>query len=108
VTNGMVPGGLTGVRSKSKAESIKIYQGRTHYNEWVFIFVGQQPGMMPGRGGPGGPQRGQPGQNPPGFPIPPGGGRGNFPANPRGGPNPTPQMPPPIKRGGGRVPGGGL
>jgi type II secretory pathway pseudopilin PulG len=98
LTNGTVPGGLTGVRSKSKDESIKIYQGRTHYNEWVFMFVGQQPGMpggMPGRGGtPGGPQRGQPGergQNPNGFPqFPPGGNfppRGNFPRN---GPNGTP------------------
>jgi hypothetical protein len=73
----MVPGGLTGVRSKSKAESIKIYQGRTHYNEWVFIFVGQQPGMMPGRGGPGGPQRGQPGQR--GQPV-----QGTPIPNPRG------------------------
>jgi hypothetical protein len=114
VTNGMVPGGLTGVRSKSTAETIKIYQGRTHYNEWVFMFVGQQPGMgLPGRGGTTGvpPRGGQPGQNGPvGFPMPPGGGRGRG-----GGPNgtgredgpgrpiePPPGFPPnPGRRGGG-------
>jgi hypothetical protein len=111
VTNGMVPGGLTGVRSKSTAESIKIYMGRTHYNEWVFMFVGQQPGMgLPGRGTIGNPQRGQPGQNPPvGFPMPPGGGRGNRVGGPngpgRGGSvpfEPPPGFPPnPGRRGGG-------
>ena len=85
VTGGTVPGGLSGVRSKSKDESIKIYQGRTHYNEWTFIFVGQAPGMgQPGRGTPGGgpgrgPQRGQPGQGTP-ITFPPGRGPG------RGGP----------------------
>ena len=110
VTNGMVPGGLTGVRSKSTAESIKIYMGRTHYNEWVFMFVGQQPGMgLPGRGTTGNPQRGQPGQNPPvGFPMPPGGGRGRGgePMGPgreggRGPIEPPPGFPPPGRRGGG-------
>lgn len=61
-TGGIIPGGLSGVRSKSKDESIKIYQGRTHYNEWVFMFVGQTPGFGgPGRGTPG--PIGGPGQN---------------------------------------------
>jgi type II secretory pathway pseudopilin PulG len=61
VSGGSVPGGLSGVRSKSKDESIKIYQGRTHYNEWTFIFVGSTPGIggAGGRGGPVGPN-GQP------------------------------------------------
>lgn len=58
-------GGLIGVRSKSKDESIMLYQGRSHYNEWTFLYVQQQPGRggpggmgapgFPGRGGPGGP-----------------------------------------------------
>ena len=85
-TGGTVPGGLSGVRSKSKDESIKVYQGRTHYNEWTFIYVSQAPGMMggPGRGRGGIPQRGEPGTNPFGGPgMPP---RGGFPPR-RGGPN---------------------
>src|SRR5262245_32125427 len=32
-------GGVMGVMSKSKDTSIKIYNGRTHYNEWAFIYV---------------------------------------------------------------------
>lgn len=112
VAAGIVPGGLIGVRSKSKDESIKIYQGRTHYNEWTFTFVNQQPGIGgPGRGvlggGPGGvpQQRGQPGQ----FPANPFGGPANGPGNRGGrgtfGPNNPPQFPPnfpgtPGRRGG--------
>jgi type II secretory pathway pseudopilin PulG len=58
-----VPGGMMGVVSKSKDESIRLYQGRNHYNEWTFLFVSQQPGGPGGRGQPGGPGgRGQPGQ----------------------------------------------
>ena len=69
-SGGVVPGGLSGVRSKSKDESIKIYQGRTHYNEWTFIYVSQNPGLgVPGRGRGVGPN-GQP------LPLPPGRGRG--------------------------------
>jgi type II secretory pathway pseudopilin PulG len=45
-----VPGGLLGVVSKSKDESIRLYQGRNHYNEWTFIFVNQQPGGPGGQG----------------------------------------------------------
>ena len=46
---GTVPGGMMGVRSKSKDESIRLYLGRNHYNEWTFIYVvSQQPGG-PGR-----------------------------------------------------------
>ena len=104
VSGGNVPGGLTGVRSKSKDESIKVYQGRTHYNEWTFIFVGQQPGLGgPGRGqrgGPNGPQRGQPGQPGQGTPFGVPGGTG-----PGRGGNPVqfpPGLPPaPGRRGGG-------
>jgi len=61
---GTVVGGIMGVRSKSKDESIRLYQGRNHYNEWMFVMAQQAPGGGgPQRGQPGGgPQRGQPGQ----------------------------------------------
>jgi type II secretory pathway pseudopilin PulG len=102
---GTVPGaGIQGVVSKSTAESMRLYNGRSHYNEWVFVGTsattaagagagvgGQGPGVpggpagIPGRGGqpqPGGrgvPQTGpggRTGQPPPGG-VPPG-GRGGF------------------------------
>ena len=50
-----------GVASKSKDSSIRIYNGRTHYNEWQFVYVAQT--TAPGQTGPGGqPQRGGRGQ----------------------------------------------
>ena len=56
-------GGVIGVTSKSKEESIKIYNGRSRYNEWAFVYIqtAQQPGQpgTPGRGTPG--PQGQPG-----------------------------------------------
>ena len=75
-------GGIIGVQSKSKAQSIRVYNGRTHYNEWVFVFQPQTqaPGAgAPGVGAPG--QRGQPGQpgqrgRPGQPPVGPGGQRG--------------------------------
>lgn len=47
-------GGIIGVMSKSTAQSIRTYNGRTHYNEWQFVPVQQtqQPNQ------PGGGQRG--------------------------------------------------
>jgi len=61
-------GGLVGVTSKSKATSIRLYNGRSKYNEWIFVYVraAQQPGAtggaVPGLGGrPGGPGQGGPG-----------------------------------------------
>lgn len=89
-------GGIVGVASKSKDASLRVYNGRTHYNEWQFIYVPQTTPTAPGAapGGPGGqPQRG--GQSPSGI----GGvggqgrgqGRGQGPAQgrgqPPGGPN---------------------
>lgn len=83
-------GALMGVRSKSTATSILIYNGATHYNEWPFISTGPAP-QNGAPGGPGGPGRpGGPGaQNPrgglgpqpgpgrgPGVPTGPGRGRG--------------------------------
>lgn len=59
-------GGIIGVTSKSTEASLRVYNGRTRYNEWAFIYVQttQQPGgpggvpgqgVRPGQGGPGGP-----------------------------------------------------
>ena len=106
-TGGATVGGISGVTSKSKETSIRLYKGRNHYNEWMFIFTppapvagAAQPGTgAPGvggrgrAGGPGGP--GAPGG--PGVPGGPGrpggpgpGGRGpNFPTGP-GNPPPGP------------------
>ena len=70
-------GGIVGVTSKSKESSILIYKGRSHYNEWNFIYANASsaPGgagnpMPGGRGGspfPGG--RGLPGRGPGGRGI---------------------------------------
>ena len=85
-------GGVIVVASKSKAESIRIYQGRTHYNEWAFVFVNAGPG----RGGvPGQAQPGLPGQ---GQPFPGRGGRGVGPGG--ASPNPFPSGPGRGGRGG--------
>jgi len=95
-------GGITGVASKSKDKSIRIYNGRTHYNEWAFVYI--PPVQAPGAGGapgsavPG--QRGQPQRGQPGQPTgaPPVGGQG--PIDGRGRGRGGPQGP------GGRGPGG--
>jgi type II secretory pathway pseudopilin PulG len=84
--------GISGVSSKSKAESIRLFNGRNHYNEWAFVYVpqvqapgagapgtttpGQIPGQRGGRGQRGGPQG--PGQSGPGVFDPSGRGRGGF------------------------------
>jgi hypothetical protein len=104
-------GGILGVASKSKETSILIYKGRSHYNEWTFVFAnasstpGGVGGQMPGgRGGspvPGG--RGLPGgRGPGGRGVQPGGERGFGPGG-RGiggqGPVVNPGMVPPGGRG---------
>jgi hypothetical protein len=104
---------VIGVASKSKAESIRTYQGRTHYNEWAFVFVNNAPG---GRGG-------VPGQGMPGMPGGvggqqfPGGQRGSgsfpggqqFPGGQRGSGPPRPPRPAPGTipsiQGGSTMPG---
>ncbi|MQA31627.1 MAG: hypothetical protein GEU82_17630 [Luteitalea sp.] len=90
-------GGIIGVASKSKDTSIRLYNGRSRYNEWQFVYVQQvqQPGAVtPGPGGqpqrgrgpqPPGPQRGGPPTGRPGLPGP--GGRSGMP------PAPTPPGP---------------
>ena len=87
-------GGIVGVTSKSKDTSIRVYNGRSKYNEWAFVHIQttQQPGQ-PGSGGmpgsKGGPnqQKGQqplkPGDSPwpAGMPPAPGGGPTRPPVN---------------------------
>ena len=79
-TGASAAGGIIGVTSKSKDTSLKVFNGRTKYNEWAFVHVqtSQQPGQ-PGGGGPpgvpGGPNQRpaggqQPGSSP--FGMPPG------------------------------------
>jgi type II secretory pathway pseudopilin PulG len=98
VTQGGAPaGGIVGVTSKSKDLSIRLYKGRSHYNEWAFVYTappaagGTAPGG-PNSGGRGTGQRGTPpGNNPPipGTGPGPGGlpGRGGRGTPPPGGPN---------------------
>ncbi len=84
-------GGIIGVVSKSKDTSIRLYEGRSHYNEWIFQAVQrtQTPGGATGAGTPG--RGGGPGEPTPGGR----GGRGQPPGGGRGGPG----MPPPGGRG---------
>lgn len=83
-TGATAAGGIIGVTSKSKEQSIRLYNGRDRYNEWAFVYVqtAQRPGQpgppnQPGAPGfPGAPgqrpgQPGQPGQPGP-FGMPPG------------------------------------
>jgi hypothetical protein len=88
--------GIQGVVSKSTDKSIKVYNGRTKYNEWTFVHVAstQQPGAAPG----GGQQRPGDSQDPrnpfknlsPGARPPV-----NNPQSPRFGPMGPPGQPPP-------------
>jgi type II secretory pathway pseudopilin PulG len=59
-------GGVVGVRSKSTEASIRVYNGATHYNEWLFMFLARAtgPGQRGGQGGPGGGGRGGQGMGP--------------------------------------------
>ena len=88
-------GGIIGVVSKSKDTSFRVYNGRNHYNEWVFVATQQtlRAGGPGGAAGPGGRGAAQPGVNGTqgrgGFPQTPGRG-----FNPQGGGFPTqPQVP---------------
>jgi type II secretory pathway pseudopilin PulG len=80
-------GGIVGVASKSTALSIRLYNGRNHYNEWQFVYSaptvapgGGRGGARPGQGGAGvgsgsGPGRGGMGPGGPGSIFAPGRGR---------------------------------
>ena len=88
-TTGGGGAGIIGVMSKSKDKSIRLYNGRSHYNEWVFVYTAQNQtpgaGGAPGAGVPG--QRGQPGQRGgPGTFGPGSTGPGRGPTPGRGGP----------------------
>ena len=99
-------GGITGVVSKSKDRSIRLYNERSTYDQWLFmhVAVSQAPGIPTGSGQPGGPG-GLPG-GVGGGALP--GGQGNRPTagspgigragqapptNPSGGPRPRPGLP---------------
>ena len=83
-------GGIIGVTSKSTATSIRVYNGQSKYNEWVFVAqqtsgrIGAPNSSQTPTGGinlPGGGQGGRGGQQQPGGGLP-GGGRGNQPGGP--------------------------
>jgi hypothetical protein len=86
-------GGVIGVVSKSKDKSIRLYNGRSHYNEWAFINTVQvQAPGTPGTNAPGQRGRGQPG--PPGQPGPtPSGGQRGRGTSPTAPPNVPPTAP---------------
>jgi type II secretory pathway pseudopilin PulG len=46
-------GPIVGVHSLSTDTSIKVYEGRTQYNEWKFVFLEEQGGGQGGQGPPG-------------------------------------------------------
>jgi type II secretory pathway pseudopilin PulG len=88
-------GGIIGVTSKSADSSIRLYKGRSHYNEWAFVYTA--PVQAPGSAVPG--QRGgQPGQQ--GQPQLPGRGRGQFPTGPNAPSGPGRANFPPFAPGG--------
>ena len=109
---GAPAGGIVGVTSKSKDVSIRLYNGRSHYNEWAFVYTPPAtaagrggttgPGGVGGTGGPGGVggtgPRGGGGSGPPG-----GGGGRPFPGGP-GAPPGGPGRPGPGGPGGGGSP----
>ena len=89
-----VSGGVMGVASKSRDKSIRLYNSRSRYNEWAFVFLapaptpggpsvnapvgsgqGSGPGGVGGRGGPNGPGE-RDGSQGPGGPLGPGGAQG--------------------------------
>jgi type II secretory pathway pseudopilin PulG len=108
---GLTPGGrggIVGVTSSSTAQSIRIYNGATTYNQWRFIYApttatpgaGAPGTAAPGIGAPGTASPGQRGQpsGPGGFP-----GRGGFQGLDQRGRGPGGQGPGAPTRGG---PGG--
>jgi type II secretory pathway pseudopilin PulG len=105
---GAAVGGIMGVTSKSKEKSIRLYKGRSHYNEWQFVFTPpvQAPGATGGPPGVGG-QRGGRGNQGPQAPtqgpgVPPGGFRLGGPGGRgQGNPPPTP-FPSPFDPNSGR------
>jgi type II secretory pathway pseudopilin PulG len=93
---GAAPGGVLGVTSKSSESSLRLYNGHSKYNEWVFVAT--QMSVAAGRGARGGEAGGRGGRAGRGGQTQPadGPGRGPF-GRPQGG---FPQQPP-----GGNAPG---
>ena len=88
---GGVTGGIVGVTSKSEEKSLRLYNGRDTYNQWIFMPVAQAAragGVGPGGVGPGGAGRGGDGRGGPegargrGAQPPGDGGRGRGPQPP--------------------------
>jgi type II secretory pathway pseudopilin PulG len=77
---GQTGGPIIGVVSTSKAESLRVFNGRQHYNEWLFVATAatQQAGAATG-GGAGARGRGQQPQPGPNAPT-----RGNQQGDPNG------------------------
>ena len=109
--SGLSPGGIVGVVSSSDAASLRLYNGRDHYNQWAFVYnpptpvaggaAGGVQGGQAGGVGPGGAAR-QPGG--PGGGVGPSGSAPQQRVGPQGfGANPP--IPPGVPRGGG--PSGG-
>ena len=51
-----VPGGIVGVTSKSEEKSLRLYNGRDTYNQWVFMPVARGRAGAGARGGAPGPE----------------------------------------------------
>jgi hypothetical protein len=99
-------GGLMGVTSESDETSIRIYKGRTKYNQWQFVYA-QASGRPGAPGGQQRPGRPGPGQQRPGGPFGPGQRPGMGPgANSPFGPS-SPMRPPPTRPPDGQRPPGG-
>ncbi|MBI2187444.1 MAG: hypothetical protein HYU37_10075 [Acidobacteria bacterium] len=120
-------GPIVGVVSRSTAESMRLYNGRGRYNEWMFVSTAatQQPGIPAGAGAPGlpgvapggrgrgadqgvpgrgGRGRGDvPGRTPFDRPGPPGRGPGGFQPSPFGRPGGPGGAPSPSTPGRGRL-----
>ena len=98
-------GGIIGVASKSTATSLRIYSGRSKYNEWVFVAVQATNRIS----APTGSQTPTGGVNFPGGGLGGRGGREGVPGQPsRGGTQPggrgNPNQPAPFGRPGGNGP----
>lgn len=91
VLSGTQSGGIMGVVSKSTAESIRLFNGKNHYNEWQFVALVQstQAGTT-GQDGPQGPAGRGPTQPPGRGPTQP---PGRGPTQPPGRGTQNPQTP---------------
>jgi type II secretory pathway pseudopilin PulG len=91
--NGPTFGGgpIIGVASMSKEKPIRVFYGKNHYKDWLFIYAPQfdQGGLLKGPVNPGMPTPNLNGGNP--NSVPTGGGFGSNPSQPQGVSNQIPQ-----------------